>query len=76
MNVQHRLLEDYRVEIIRDEVEGGFVVRFPELSGCLTCAETLEDALENAKDAKKCWLEAAHEDGVVIPPPHDREEDF
>ena len=76
MSVQYRLLDGYRMEIIEDEIEGRFVVRFPELPGCLTCAETLEGALENAKDAKKCWLEAAREDGVVIPPPYDREEDF
>ena len=30
---------NYRMEIVEDAEEGGFVVSFPELSGCLTCGE-------------------------------------
>ena len=32
----------YRMEIVEDREEGGFVVSFPELPGCITCGETLE----------------------------------
>lgn len=53
----------YRMEIIEDKDEGGFVVNFPDLPGCLTCGETVEEPWENATDAKRCWLEAALEDG-------------
>ena len=49
----------YRMEIVEDREEGGFVVSFPELPGCITCGETLETAVANAQDAKKAWLEAA-----------------
>ena len=38
--------------------EGGFVVSYPDLPGCITCGETLESAIENAQDAKKAWIEA------------------
>ena len=31
--------------------------------------ETLEDAIENGKDALQCWIEAAAEDGQEIPEP-------
>ena len=41
------------MEIIEDTDEGGFVVYFPELPGCITCGETVESALANALDAKK-----------------------
>ena len=34
----------YRMEIIPDTEEGGYVVSFPELPGCLTCADTLKQA--------------------------------
>ena len=34
----------YRMEIVEDREEGGFVVSFPELPGCITCGETLETA--------------------------------
>ena len=49
----------YRMEIIEDKDEGGFVVSYPDLPGCITCGETVESAVENALDAKKAWLEAA-----------------
>ena len=48
----------YRMEIIEDKDEGGFVVSYPDLPGCITCGETLESAIENAQDAKKEWIEA------------------
>ena len=43
----------YRMEIVEDREEGGFVVSFPELPGCITCGETVERAIANAQDAKK-----------------------
>ncbi|MBQ2720863.1 MAG: toxin-antitoxin system HicB family antitoxin [Clostridia bacterium] len=64
----------YRMEIIPDTKEGGYVVRFPELPGCLTCAETVEEAIKNAEECKKEWLTAALEDGIKIPQPVSDEE--
>ena len=49
----------YRMKIIEDKDEGGFVVSYPELPGCVTCGKTVEDAVANALDAKKAWIEAA-----------------
>lgn len=59
----------YRMEIIPDTEEGGFVISFPELPGCLTCAETIEQAINNAENAKKEWFIAAMEEGLEIPEP-------
>ena len=59
----------YRIEIIPDADEGGFSVSYPELPGCLTCAETMEKALSNARDAKREWLTSAIEDNIEIPEP-------
>ena len=64
----------YRMEIIPDTIEGGFAVRFPELPGCLTCADTMEEAVRNAEDCKREWLAAAIEDGTPIPEPMTDEE--
>ena len=63
----------YRMEIIEDKEEGGFVVSYPDLPGCVTCGETVESAVANAMDAKKAWLEAALEDGIPIYEPDDLE---
>ena len=67
--IEDYLRMNYTMEVIEDPTEGGFVVSFPELPGCLTCGQTLENALANALDAKKSWLEAALEDGLVIQEP-------
>ena len=57
---------NYRMKIVEDAEEGGFVVSFPELSGCLTCGDTKEKAIANAIDAKRAWFEAALEAGMEI----------
>jgi predicted RNase H-like HicB family nuclease len=59
----------YKIEIVPDTNEGGYAVSFPELPGCLTCGESLEQAVRNANDAKKEWLTAALEEGLEIPEP-------
>ena len=66
--------QDYRMEIYEDHEEGGYTVAFPELRGCLTCGDTLEQAIENAQDAKRCWIEAALEEGIKIPEPKNSED--
>ena len=59
----------YRMEIVPDTEEGGYAVSFPELPGCITCGDTLEQAIRNAEDAKQAWLEAALEEGLEIAEP-------
>ena len=43
----------YKMEIIEDKYEGGFVVSYPDLPGSITCGDTIDSAINNAKDAKK-----------------------
>ena len=64
----------YRMEIVEDKNEGGYVVSFPELPGCITCGETIESAVANAADAKRAWLEAALEEGLMIQEPDSLED--
>ena len=59
----------YPMKIVEDPDEGGFVVSYPDLPGCLTCGETMEAAVANALDAKKAWLEAALEEGILVKEP-------
>ena len=42
-----RTIEDYmampyRMEIVEDSDEGGFVASYPDLPGCISCGETVE----------------------------------
>ena len=64
--IDYYLSLPYRLEIVPDTVEGGFGARFPELPGCVTCADTIEAVVKNAEDAKRIWLETAIEDGTDI----------
>ena len=69
-----RTIEDYmampyRMEIVEDSDEGGFVASYPDLPGCISCGETVEAVAANAQDAKRAWLEAAMEDGIAIREP-------
>ena len=59
----------YRLELIPDSDEGGYAASYPDLPGCITCSDTMEDALANAIDAKRVWLEAALQDGIEIAEP-------
>ncbi len=59
----------YKMEVVADVDEGGYVVSFPDLPGCLTCGNTVEEAVKNAEDAKRSWLEAAVEDELEIKEP-------
>lgn len=50
--------------------EGGFLVSFPDLPGCITVGDTIEEAYANAQDAKKTWFETLLETGVSINEPN------
>ncbi|SFP68538.1 Predicted nuclease of the RNAse H fold, HicB family [Butyrivibrio proteoclasticus] len=63
----------YKMEIVKDLDEGGYVVSFPDLPGCLTVGETIEEAIKNAEDAKRTWLEAAIEEQIEISIPENKE---
>ena len=55
----------YKMEIVPDIEEGGYVVFFPDLPGCLTIGDTVEEAIKNAEDAKYAWFEAAMELSLI-----------
>ena len=59
----------YKMELIEDVEEGGYTIFFPELPGCITCGDTIEEAIKNAKDAKKEWLVSCLEDEIPITEP-------
>ena len=57
------------LKVVPDPDEGGFVVSYPDLPGCITCGDTMEAAIANAWDAKAEWLAAASEEGIKIQRP-------
>ena len=57
----------YSLLLIPDLEEGGYTVRVPALPGCVTEGDTLEEALDNAREAIQLYLEVVHERGEPIP---------
>ena len=51
------------------EEGGGFLIEFPDLPGCMSDGETIEEAMKNGEDAVSCWIAAAKESGRDIPQP-------
>jgi antitoxin HicB len=70
-----KTLEDYLALVypitLYPEPEGGYTVMIKDLPGCISVGETLEEAVENIKDAKESWLETAWEFKDHIPLPSD-----
>ena len=69
-NLEYYMNLNYKIEIVKDEVEGGYVLSIPDLKGCLTCADQLDQGIEMLEDAKKQWLIVAIESGYEIPEPN------
>ena len=49
--------------------EDGVSVEFPDLPGCLPCAETIDEAVDNAREALGLHLWGMEQDGETIPEP-------
>lgn len=57
----------YPFTTVADEDE--FFVSFPDLPGCMTQVERIEDVGAAAAEIRKLWLETAYEQGLDIPEP-------
>ncbi len=55
------------IETGTDTQAYGVVV--PDLPGCFSAGDTLDEAMLNAKEAIELWLEVAIGDGMQIPEP-------
>jgi len=57
---------NYPVVIHKDK-DSDYGVTVPDLPGCFSAGETLEDVLENAKEAIMCHVEGLMMDGEPVP---------
>lgn len=49
--------------------EGGYAAEIPDLPGCITQGETLQECAEMIEDAKRCWIDDALDRGEPVPEP-------
>lgn len=64
----------YKVVIEEDKEEGGYCLYCPDLPGCITSAENIEEGMRMIEDAKKEWILACIEDCYPIPEPNHDEQ--
>ena len=60
----------YPLSVVHDE-DGSYFVEYPDLKGCISCGQTINEAISMAEDAKLNWLETAIENNIDIPTPKD-----
>jgi len=58
-----------RYTALLDGKAGSYGVMFPELDGCGAMGATVEEALINAAEALRDWIEVAQEAGEEVPVP-------
>jgi predicted RNase H-like HicB family nuclease len=59
----------YEVIIYWSKEDDAYIAEVPQLAGCAAHGDSQEEALRNAQDAIRLWLETAQEFGDPIPEP-------
>lgn len=54
---------------LTNEDGGGYLIEFPDLPGCTSDGETINEAIKNGQDAIQAWVEAAKKMNRPIPAP-------
>jgi len=54
----------YKVSVIIEKDENGYYAICPELEGCQTQGDSLEEVLDNIKEAAELYLETISEDEI------------
>ena len=62
-------MNKYTYPAIFEQEDEGYNVSFPDLPGCLTCGDNLDDALCMAEDVLRGFLEWLEEDKESFPEP-------
>jgi predicted RNase H-like HicB family nuclease len=62
----------YEVIIYWSEEDTAFIAEVPELAGCMADGATPQEALANATQIAREWIETATEEGRAIPQPRGR----
>jgi len=59
----------YPIAIELGDETHAYGVVVPDLPGCFSAGDTLDEAISNAKEAMELWMDTVIEDGITIPEP-------
>lgn len=65
-------LTDYPFEVrpLTSEEGGGYLISFPDFAECISDGETVEEAMENGRDALKATIAALKAKKLSVPAPN------
>lgn len=66
----------FKIEALSEEDGGGFFITYPDLPGCMSDGETVEEALAMGEDARKAWITSRYERNMEIPEPFSANEQY
>jgi predicted RNase H-like HicB family nuclease len=55
--------------IFHEESDGGYWVTFPDIKGCITDGNTLEEAMQNAEEVLGVFIATKMEEKLAVDPP-------
>lgn len=59
----------FTIRHLLKEEGGGYLIEFPDLPGCMSDGETIDETILNGKDAIQAWIKTAKETARPIPKP-------
>ena len=65
-------MDKYEIIIYWSDEDQAFIADVPELPGCIAHGNTKAEALSNAEEAIRLWIDTAKEFGDSIPEPAGR----
>lgn len=57
------------VRPLPEDEGGGYLIEFPDLPGCMSDGDTIEEAIAHGIEAMRGWIEAMRAEGHPIPAP-------
>ena len=68
----NRELDEYQFTVrpLSSDEGGGYLVEYPDIPGCMSDGETIEEAITNGREALRDCLEVFRESGHRLPKPN------
>lgn len=67
--MEEQLKYPFEIRPLSEDEGGGFFISFPDLPGCISDGENIEEAIRNGIDAMNSWIDTAREFNDPIPKP-------
>lgn len=57
------------IKPLSEEDDGGYLIEYPDLPGCMSDGQTIEEAITHGADALGAWIDTAKSLGRAVPKP-------